>query len=114
MYLSWGPTRNREKLLLAVEDDAVVRRLEPLHGVFLVEPVWRSHGSGAPLLVAHVHAGATQHHVKVHAVDTDGGIVLDAQVDVLLDTETEVAVVGKVFAAQLVLQDLEQRRLTSS
>ena len=28
--------------------------------------------------------------VKVHAVDTDRGIILDAQIDVLADTESEV------------------------
>ena len=45
--------------------------------------------------------------VEVHAVDTNGGVVLDAQVDVLADTETEVASLGEVALAQLVLLDLE-------
>lgn len=45
--------------------------------------------------------------VEVHAVDTDRRVVLDAQVDVLGDTETEVAGGGEVALAELVLLDLE-------
>lgn len=45
--------------------------------------------------------------VEVHAVDTDRWVVLDTQVDVLRDTETEVAGLGEVALPQLVLLDLE-------
>ena len=45
--------------------------------------------------------------VEVHSVDTDRRVVLDAQVDVLGDTETEVAGLGEVALAELVLLDLE-------
>ena len=58
--------------------------------------------------VAHIHAGAAQHDVEVHAVDSDGRVVLDTQIDVLLDTESEVAVLAEVLAPQLVLTDLKR------
>ena len=45
--------------------------------------------------------------VEVHTVDTNTGVVLDAQVDVLADTEAEVAGLGEVALAELVLLDLE-------
>lgn len=45
--------------------------------------------------------------VEVHAVDTDGRVVLDAEIDVLADTEAEVAGLGEVALPQLVLLDLE-------
>jgi len=45
--------------------------------------------------------------VKVHAVNTDRRVVLDSQVDVLADTETEVASLGEVALAELVFLDLE-------
>lgn len=45
--------------------------------------------------------------VKVHAVDTDRWVVLDTQVNVLVDTESEVAGLGEVALAELVLLDLE-------
>lgn len=45
--------------------------------------------------------------VEVHAVDTDGRVVLDTKIDVLADTEAEVASLGEVALAKLVLLDLE-------
>lgn len=45
--------------------------------------------------------------VEVHSVDTDGRVVLDSQIDVLGDTETEVTGLGEVLLAELVLLDLE-------
>lgn len=44
---------------------------------------------------------------EVHAVDTNAGVVLDTQIDVLGDTETEVTGLGEVALAELVLLDLE-------
>jgi len=54
------------------------------------------------LSTAYSHAA-----VEVHAVDTDRRVVLDAQIDVLGDAETEVASLGEVALPQLVLLDLE-------
>ena len=60
--------------------------------------------------LVHVRSNGNLHlhdDVEVHAVDTDRRVVLDAQVDVLGDTETEVAGGGEVALAELVLLDLE-------
>lgn len=51
--------------------------------------------------------GDSHDAVKVHSVNTDGRVVLDAQIDVLRDTETEVSSLGEVLLAQLVLLDLQ-------
>jgi hypothetical protein len=40
-------------------------------------------------------------------VDTDGGIVLNAKIDVFLDTEAEVAGCGEIAGQKLVLLNLE-------
>ena len=56
--------------------------------------------------MSHVHAGAAENDVEVHAVNTDGGVVLDAQIDVLLDAEAKVAIHGEVLATELVFADL--------
>ena len=45
--------------------------------------------------------------VEVHAVDTDGRVVLDTEIDVFADTEAEVARLAEVALAQLVFLDLE-------
>merc|ERR1719221_2167024 len=85
--------RHLTVLFLAVEDDAVKLGLEPLHGVLLGESVRKSHTASLAAPVADVDANA--------------GVVLDAQVDVLLDAEAKVSVVGKVLAPQLVLLHLQ-------
>jgi hypothetical protein len=45
--------------------------------------------------------------VEVHAVDTDRRIVLDTQIDMLRNTEPEVASLAEVALPQLVLLDLQ-------
>jgi len=52
-------------------------------------------------------AGAGHAAVEVHAVDTDRGVVLDAQIDVFADAEAEVARLAEVALPQLVLLDLQ-------
>merc|ERR1711988_1427687 len=44
---------------------------------------------------------------EVHSVNTDRRVVLDTEIDVLADTEAEVASLGEVALAELVLLDLE-------
>ena len=62
-------------LLLAVQDDAVVLGLEPLHGVLLVQPVRVANPAGLTAPVTNIHARPAHHHVEVHAVDTNAGVV---------------------------------------
>lgn len=59
------------------------------------------------LALVDAHAGTLKDDVEVHTVDTDLGVVLDAEVDVLLDTEAKVAAGAEVALGELVLLDLE-------
>lgn len=61
----------------------------------------------APL--GHAISRPVQHDVEVHSVDTRRRVVLDAQINVLRDSETKVAGVGEVLLQQLVLLDLQAR-----
>merc|ERR1719273_2197466 len=70
-------------------------------------PVGSSHAASLAPPLPDRGAGTTKHDVEVHAVDADAGIVLDSQVDVLLDTEPEVSIFGKVLSPQLILLHLE-------
>lgn len=63
-----------------------------------------SDGSAA---VLDTRSGATENDVDIHTEDTDGRIVLDTKIDVLLDTETEVSSVGEVLLEELVLLNLQ-------
>merc|ERR1712008_573209 len=83
------------------------RGLEPLHGVLLGQTVGESNLADLSSPVGNVHAGPAEDDKEVHAVDANAWVVLDSQVNVLLDAEAEVAVVGEVLLPQLVLLHIE-------
>ena len=91
----------------ALSDNTLESRLEPLHCVILPDLVSSSNrliGSSSP---PYSRTGSCHAAVEVHTVDTNRGVVLDAQIDVLRDAEAEVASVGEVLLAQFVFLDLE-------
>ena len=55
------------------------------------------------------NTGARAGHVdkEVHTVNTNTGVVLNPEINVLLDTKTKVTSAGEVALAQLVLLDLQ-------
>ena len=66
-----------------------------------------SDASLADLTTGDARSGPCEVDEEVHAVNACGGIVLDAQIDVLVDAEAEVSGVGEVLLEELVLLDLE-------
>lgn len=52
-------------------------------------------------------SGSGEDDVKVHTVDTDRGVVLQTEINVLVDTEAKVSGGGEVSVLELVLLDLE-------
>lgn len=51
--------------------------------------------------------GSAEDNKEVHAIDTNAWIVSDAQIDVLIDAEAEVAGLREVLSLQLVFLDLQ-------
>lgn len=90
-----------------LSDNAVEAALEPLDGLVALDAVAGTDVALHASSSGNTLAGAGHAAVEVHAVDTDRGVVLDAEIDVLADTEAEVASLGEVALAQLVLLDLE-------
>lgn len=83
--------RDNRLLLLRWQNDAVIFLLEPFDRFFFRESVLNSDLASLPSAVRHVVASTAEHNEKVQTVDTDRGIVLDAEIDVLLNTESKVA-----------------------
>ena len=77
---------------LAVEDDAVILGLEPLHGIVLDESVGESNSSCLLASVTDIEAWSSQDDVEVHTVDTDAWVILDTKINVLLHSKTKVSV----------------------
>lgn len=94
MILWWVPREDLQRRRLATCSPGRVLSRSASHFLFL------HFISGS--IVGHSHAA-----VEVHTVDTNTGVVLDTQVNVFADTETEVTGLGEVLLSQLVLLDLE-------
>jgi len=105
--MQWYIQECEASSFLGGEDDSIVLGLEPLHGVLLVEAVGRSDTSSLAAPVPNILTGAAQHHVEIHTVDANAGVVLDSQVNVLLNSKAKISVGREVFPPQLILLDLE-------
>ena len=82
----------RGNLLSFVENDTIVFGLEPFHDVVLDETVLASKTSRLALLVSNVQARSAGNNVEIPTVNTNGRIMIDTQINLFLDTETEGAV----------------------
>ena len=89
------------------EDNAIEALLEPSHSILLLHPVLRANAGLLLLPPCNPCSWPSHDDVEIHTKNTDTRVVPGTQVDVLLDTETEVAGLGEVLAAELVLLDLE-------
>ena len=87
--------------------------MEPFHGILLDELMLESYFTDSLPSVGNIEARSAEDNIKVETIDTNARIVLDTQVNVFLDTETEVAGVGEVLLSQFVFTDLiiQQNRL---
>merc|ERR1712225_235402 len=81
--------------------------LEPCLRVLLAHPVGEADAALAALPPRDTGAGAAHDDVEVHAENTDSWVVLDTKVNVFCDAEAEVAGLGEVALAELVLLDLQ-------
>ena len=52
-------------------------------------------------------SGSLEDHVEVHTENTGEGVILNTEIDVLLDTKTEISRVGEVGFSQFSVLDLE-------
>ena len=75
----------------ASNDGASALLGEPLLGLLLRHFLEATESTTAVLLLGDASAGSAEDDVEVHTEDTGRGVVLDAQVNVLLNAEAEVA-----------------------
>ena len=73
------------------EDGATELLDEPLLGLLLADSLEVTESAGSCSPSGHSLASAGENDVEVHTVDTSRGIILNSEIDVLVDTEAEVA-----------------------
>lgn len=89
------------------KNDTIKLGLEPVDGLILCNAVVGTELAGSMATTGDAASGALKDNEEVHTVDTNGRIILNAKIDVLLDTETKVAGGREVLGKELVLLDLQ-------
>ena len=82
--------------------------LEPFDSIILGDLVVEPDSASANLSLRNTGSCSCQTDEEIHTIDTRRGVVLDPKIDVLGDSEAEVAVLREVLTAELVLADLEE------
>ena len=95
-------------LFALVKNNSIVFGLEPFHGILLDQTMGLTNFCSSFASVGYIHSCTAKHNVKVHAIDTNGWIVLYSQIDMFLDSETKVSVRWKVISSQLVFLNLNK------
>jgi len=94
-------------LLFGWKNDAIIFLLEPFHGILLVKTMRGADAARLGTALIDVEALSTEHNKEIQTIDTDGWIVLDAQINVLLNAKAKIASVGEVVATQFVFLHLK-------
>ena len=95
------------RLLGLVQDDSVVLLLEPLHSLLAGHLVRITEVSTSGLSLRHTTTRTSQLDVEIHTENTGVGVVLDSEINVLVNTKSEVSRVREVLLHQLVLLHLQ-------
>ena len=95
------------KLHLLGQHNSLIFLLEPLDSVLLGKLVRLADPSLAGLPLCDPSPGPREANVEIHSVDSSGGVVLDAEINVLADSEAKVSSVGEVPLQELVLLNLQ-------
>merc|ERR1712113_540021 len=100
---------NKLTNLLTTHQDTIVFLNKPSLSVFFGQFVAETNSRSTSSSLAESSTWSSKDNEEVHTEDTDGRVVFDAQIDVLLDTESEGTSFGKVVSFQFVLFDFQAR-----
>ena len=85
--------------------------MEPLDRFLTSDAMRSSNTASAASTLGNTAAVAVQDDVEIHTIDTDGRIVFQSKIDVLLDTKSKVAGVGEVLTVQFVFLYLKRENI---
>jgi len=93
--------------MLCLSDDTLESVLEPFDGLVAVDLVVGTDGGLASATLGNTLTRTGHADIEVHSVDTNSRVVLDSEINVFADTETEVTSLREVALAELVFLDLQ-------
>lgn len=80
--------------------------LEPLHWFLLSDQMFKANTALFPFSFSNIETRPSQHHIEIHTINPNAGVVFDSKINVLLDSKTKVPSAREVFLCQLVFTNL--------
>lgn len=80
--------------------------LEPLHWFLLRDQMLKADTALFPFSFSNIETRPSQHHIEIHTINPNAGVVFDSKINVLLDSKTKVPSTREVFLCQLVFTNL--------
>lgn len=91
----------------SIINGSIVLSSEPLHGLVFGDSVLGSDGAFASSSESDSASGSLEDDVEVHSEDTGEGVILDAEINMLLDSESETSGIAEVFLLQFSVLNLQ-------
>ena len=92
---------------VSVIDGTIEFSSEPFHCFVFGDSMFGSNGGFASSSESNSAACSFQNDVEVHTENTSEGIILNAQIDVFLNAETETSSIREVYFSELSVFDFE-------
>ena len=103
---NWKKKKRKEiNLSKGIRQNTIVFDFKPLLGFFFGDTLVLADTRSATFSFGNTSSWSFEADVEIHTVNTGGGIVFDAQINVFCDTETKVTALGEVFRQQFKLFD---------
>ena len=89
------------------QNDTIEPLFEPRNGILLLYSVLEANTSVLSPPPSHTSSRSSHHDIEVHTKNTDTGVIPSTEIDMFLDTKSEVSSLGEVSLPKLVLLDFE-------
>merc|ERR1712180_465029 len=91
----------------SLHQNTVILLLKPFHGISLSNSVLEPNSRLLSTTVGDVVTRTSKHNIEIHSIDTNAGIVLYPEINMLSNSESKIPCFGKIATTQFILLHLE-------
>ena len=91
----------------SIIDGSIVLLFEPFHSLLFADSMLSSDSAFASSAEANSASWSLEHDVEVHTENTSEGVILNTQINVLLNTESEASSIREISLLEFSILDLE-------
>ena len=91
----------------SIIDGSIVLLFEPFHSLFFADSMLSSDSAFASSAEANSASWSLEHDVEVHTENTSEGVILNTQINMLLNTESEASSIREISLLEFSILDLK-------